>query len=181
MLSLTCTWPRGSPPTQPRWMALAGEFESTRLIQYGICLRSEVPGYILSSGTSPGHILWRVYASWPCPPGCKTDAAGHHLPRQLHPKTRSCGEWGFHSDLKSLADSRHVPLARAGSHFQPESHHWQRGESRLRLTPTVYTAPHPEHSLDSVGRKMVGVDIQLETNPAARPCWDFCFFSFIHF
>ena len=91
MLSLTCTWPRESPPTQLQVGWLLAATESTRLKQYG--MRSlEVGGSRVNSqlwDISRSHPL-RVYAVG------LAHLAGQMLrvppPRQLHPETRSCGE-----------------------------------------------------------------------------------------
>ena len=98
-----------------------------------------------------------------------------HFPRQLRPKTRS---WGAEASQPNQVLGR-FPLSPIGQNWVtcpvPKQSLANRREPGSRLTPTEYTAPHPEHSWDSVGRKMVGVDIRLETNRTARVCWDFCF------
>lgn len=104
--------------------------KSTRLKQYG--MRSlELGGSRVSSqlwNISRSHSL-RVYAV-----GLARLAARQML-QAPPPQTTASQDpklWGMGLliQTKSLADFHHVQLARTGSHFQPESHHWQRGESR---------------------------------------------------
>lgn len=97
--------------------------KSTRLKQYG--MRSLEVG-----GSRVRFQLWDISRSHPLRAYAVGLArlAARQMLQALLPQTTASQDpkfWGMglFIQTKSLADFRHVPLARTGSHFQPESHH----------------------------------------------------------
>lgn len=130
--------PRGHHQPNAGGMALAAP-ESTRLIHRNRSL--EVGGSRVHSqlwDISRSHPL-RVYAVG-LARLAKDRCCRHHLPRHNCIPRPGCGEWGF-SFRPSPSRLPSCPIGQDWAYtLQPESHHWQRGESWLRADPhSVHT------------------------------------------